>query len=95
MDSFLSLYNQVEYKIKQATLQFNECKKENKELKEENLRLQEELKRLKLQLQDNEEKYKLATITKTILNKEDKKDIKKEINDLVREIDNCIEYLGK
>ena len=34
MDSFLSLYNQVEYKIKQAILQFNECKKENKELKE-------------------------------------------------------------
>lgn len=95
MDSFLSLYNQVEYKIKQATVRYQECKKENEELKAENERLQEELKRLKLQLQDNEEKYKLVTITKTILNKEDKKDIKKEINDLVREIDNCIEYLGK
>jgi len=95
MDSFLSLYNQVEYKIKQATVQYNECKKENRELKEENERLKEELERLKMQLQDNEEKLKLVTITKTILNKEDKKDIKKEINDLVREIDNCIEYLGK
>ncbi|MBQ9434698.1 MAG: hypothetical protein IJU33_01040 [Bacteroidales bacterium] len=95
MDSFLSLYNQVEYKIKQATVRYQECKKENEELKAENERLQEELGRLKLQLQENEEKYKLVTITKTILNKEDKKDIKKEINDLVREIDNCIEYLGK
>lgn len=95
MDSFLSLYNKIEYKIKQAIVQYNDCKRENEELKKENIKLREENKQLKVQLEENEEKYKLLTITKTILNKEDKKDIKKEINDLVREIDNCIEFLGK
>lgn len=95
MDSFLSLYNDVEYKIKQAVVRLNELRAENKRLTEENELLQGENKELKAQLEENEEKYKLLTITNTILKKEDKRDLKKEINDLVREIDNCIELLGK
>ena len=95
MASFLSLYNEVEYKIKQATVRLDEYRakisllsKENEQLKRENATLREQVTELN-------EKYKLLTLTQTLLKKEDKTEIKKKINDLVREIDNCIMLLNK
>ena len=95
MDTFLSLYNEVEYKIKQAALRLNEYKSSNEELQNENRSLKIEINELKDKLSVLQEKYKLLTITKTVINKEDKKETKKKINDLVREIDICIELLNK
>ena len=95
MASFLNLYNEVEYKIKHAIIRLDEYRakisllhKENEQLKRENATLQEQVIELN-------EKYKLLTLTQTLLKKEDKTDIKKKINDLVREIDNCIMLLNK
>ncbi|MEG2070904.1 MAG: hypothetical protein RR034_05975 [Bacteroidales bacterium] len=95
MASFLNLYNEIEYKIKQASLRLNERVGENLKLKEENDRIKAENEQLRLRIGTLEEKLKLITITKTVLNKEDKKETKKKISDLVREIDNCIGLLNR
>jgi len=95
MDTFLSLYNELEFKIKQGALRLNEYKNKNEELRNENQTLKIEINELIDKLSVLQEKYKLLTITKTVLNKEDKKETKKKINDLVREIDICIELLNK
>lgn len=95
MASFLELYNDVEYKIKQAALRLNESARDIERLQEENSQLKEMLKEKESQVVELQEKYELLTITKTILKKEDKIETKKKINDLVREIDNCILLLNK
>ena len=63
-------------------------------LKEENLALKEENAKLEANLSELKEKYRLLTITKTLEDKKDKTDTKKKINEMVREIDNCIRLLN-
>ncbi|MBP1673749.1 MAG: hypothetical protein H6Q25_1564 [Bacteroidetes bacterium] len=95
MASFLSLFNEVEHKIRAAVILLNEQKSENLHLKETVLRQNEQIEKLENEVQSLEEKNKILTITKTVLYKEDKKDTIKKINELVREIDNCIELLNR
>ena len=95
MASFLSLYNEVEHKIRAAVILLSEQKSENVKLRqlveEQNNRLEE----LEKEVESLNEKNKILTITKTVLYKEDKKDTIKKINELVREIDNCIGLLNQ
>ena len=95
MASFLSIYNEVEHKIRAAVILLNEQKSENVKLKklvdEQHNRLEE----LEKEVESLNEKNKILTITKTVLYKEDKKDTIKKIDDLVREIDNCIGLLNQ
>lgn len=93
MASFQSIYNKIEYNIKEALLRWAELKKENERLRIENEKLQIQNNDLQKQLGELDEKLKLTAITNTIIYKDDKKDIKKQINDWVREIDNCIDLL--
>lgn len=95
MASFLSLYNEVEFKIKQAALRLEEYRSTVERLEKENEALIRKADELSKEVMEYKEKYTLLTITKTILKKEDKTETKKKINDLVREIDNCIMLLNK
>lgn len=95
MASFLSLYNEVEFKIKQAALRLEEYRSTVERLEKENEALIRKADELGKEVMEYKEKYTLLTITKTILKKEDKTETKKKINDLVREIDNCIMLLNK
>ena len=45
-------------------------------------------------LEETEEKLKLVELTSTIVDREDKTELKKQINDWVREIDNSIKLLN-
>ncbi len=94
MASFYQLYNDIEYKIKQAQLRLKDISKENRQLQEEKAILERENESLRTRLSDLEEKLKIMTITQTIINKEDKTDTKRRITELVREIDNCIGLLN-
>jgi len=93
MASFQSLYNEIEFKIKAAILQIEELKRENEHLRMENENLQIQNEEMKKAMDELDEKMKLTAITNTIIYKEDKKEIKKQINDWVREINNCIDLL--
>lgn len=95
MASFLSLYNEVEHKIRAAVILLNEQKSENVKLKKLVDEQHNRLEKLEKEVESLNEKNKILTITKTVLYKEDKKDTIKKINDLVREIDNCIGLLNQ
>ena len=94
MASFYSLYNDIEYKIKQAQLRLIDISRENKQLQEEKQLVKNENERLQARVRELEEKIKLMTITQTIIQKEDKTETKRKITELVREIDNCIGLLN-
>ncbi len=94
MASFYTLYNDIEYKIKQAQLRLIDISRENKQLQEEKQLIKNENERLQARVRDLEEKIKLMTITQTIIQKEDKTETKRKITELVREIDNCIGLLN-
>ena len=93
MATFGSLYNKIEYNIKTALLRLTELQKENARLREEKEGLMRKNEELQRQVVDMEDKMKLLIITKTVFDKQDKKETKKQINDWVREIDNCITLL--
>ncbi|MCQ2272160.1 MAG: hypothetical protein MJZ72_05155 [Bacteroidales bacterium] len=94
MASFLSIYNDIEYKIKKAKIRLIEVRKENQQLKERNEKLSSENEDLKKKVDELQENIKLMTITQTIIKKEDKTETKRKITELVREIDNCIKLLN-
>ena len=94
MSSFESLYHEVEMNVREAVYRFKKLNSQNDELRRENERLREELSDLRKKLEDKEEKLKLVELTGTILEREDKTDLKKQINDWVREIDNSIKLLS-
>lgn len=94
MASFESLYNDIEYKVKAATIRIAELNDENQKLRDRNTALEIERKHLEKQLEEAEEKIKLLVITKTVLEKKDNTDTKQQINDWVREIDYCIKLLS-
>lgn len=93
MASFESLYNKIEYNVKAALLKVADLQRENAELREENARLEEQRKNLLKQTEELTERLKLVVITKTVFDKKDKQETKKQINDWVREIDKCINLL--
>lgn len=70
-----------------------ELQRENAELKDRNAELEKEEAMLRRQLDELTERLKLIVITKTVFNKKDKQETKKQINDWVREIDKCINLL--
>ncbi|MCQ2275790.1 MAG: hypothetical protein MJZ87_02400 [Bacteroidales bacterium] len=93
MAKFDILYNKIEYNVKAALLRMAELRKENDRLKNEKAALEKETEELRKKVEDAENKLKLLVVTKTVLYKEDTKQTKKQINDWVREIDNCIALL--
>ena len=93
MASFESLYNKIEYNVKAALLKTAELQRENAELRERNAELEEQGKMMQKQIDELTERLKLIVVTKTVFNKKDKQETKKQINDWVREIDKCINLL--
>ena len=94
MSSFESLYHEVEMNVREAVYRFSKLKSQNEELRNENEKLRLELSDLRGRLEEIEEKKKLVELTGTILDREDKTELKKQINDWVREIDNSIKLLS-
>lgn len=93
MASFESLYNKIEYNVKAALLKLSDLQKDNEKLNRENEALKEKEKELQVQIDELTERLKLIVVTKTVFNKKDKQETKKQINDWVREIDKCISLL--
>lgn len=63
-------------------------------LKEENKSLQTKLAETEKEMTEWKNKQQILGVTQSILKKEDKAELKKEINRLVREIDYCIGYIN-
>ena len=80
--------------VREAVYRFSKLKSQNEELRNENEKLRLELSDLRGRLEQTEEKLKLVELTGTIIDREDKTELKKQINDWVREIDNSIKLLN-
>ena len=95
MASFITLYNEIECKIKNAAVFIEEKKIENNKLKKIINEQNNKIEQIEKELESLKEKNKIVTITNTVLFKKDKQETIKKINDLVREIDNTIGLLNR
>lgn len=94
MSSFESLYHETEMNVRKAVYRFSELKSKYEAVLRENESLRAELNNMETKLTETEEKLKLVELTSTIIDKESKTELKKQINDWVREIDNSIKLLN-
>ncbi|MBP5496408.1 MAG: hypothetical protein J6X98_04475 [Bacteroidales bacterium] len=94
MASFEKLYHETEMNVREAVHRFSELKSRYEHLNRENEELRAEVSDLRERLAETEEKLKLVELTSTIIDKGDKTELKKQINDWVREIDNSIKLLS-
>ena len=94
MSSFETLYRETELNVREAIRRFSELKSKYESAQRENETLRNEVALLRGRLEDTEEKLKLVELTNTIIDKESKTELKKQINDWVREIDNSIKLLN-
>jgi len=94
MSSFESLYHETEVNVREAVRRFSELRTKYEAVKSENEKLRSELSDMKERLAETEEKLKLVELTSTIIDREDKTELKRQINDWVREIDNSISLLN-
>ena len=81
--------------VREAVYRFSKLKSRNEELSRENENLRAKLSDLRNKLEETEEKLKLVELTSTIIDREDKTELKKQINDWVREIDSSIKLLSE
>ena len=95
MSSFESLYHETEINVREAIRRFSELKSKYESTRRENEKLRGEVAMLRGQLDETEEKLKLVELTSTIIDREDKTRLKRQINDWVREIDNSIKLLSE
>ncbi len=95
MSSFESLYRETEMNVREAVRRFSELKSKYELAQRENEKLRSEVTMLRGRLDETEEKLKLVELTSTIIDREDKTRLKRQINDWVREIDNSIKLLSE
>ena len=95
MSSFESLYHETETNVREAVRRFSELKSKYESARRENEKLRSELTMLRGQLEETEEKLKLVELTSTIIDREDKTELKRQINEWVRVIDNSIKLLSE
>lgn len=81
--------------VREAVRRFSELKSKYESARRENESLRNEVANLRGQLEETEEKLKLVELTSTIIDREDKTELKRQINNWVREIDNSIKLLSE
>ena len=94
MTSFLTIYNDIEQKLAKATLQLAELQDVIKRLKAENEELRRQAAAEGAKEERKSENINTQSYTTNTKNNETIYKIKEEINEIVREIDNCIGILN-
>ncbi len=95
MDSPSTLISGIEYKIRKLIGQVSELQKDNKVLKDEIIKLKEQITNLELLVNEQKERIKILKLAKSLSKEESKTEVKLKINELLREIDNCVRLLNK
>lgn len=95
MGEILVLATNIEFKTKKLVEQCEKNKEEKNQLIEKNEELKQKTESQRKEIQALKEKNKLLQIAKSIKSTEGKTEIKLKINEMVREIDNCIALLNK
>lgn len=96
MDQYNEKLNQIQKKAQQLATAHVELKQKHSGLKQENAELLKLLKEQGLQLEDMESKLKVIKVAKQLgaSPDDDKNDLKKKINEYIKEIDKCVALLN-
>lgn len=86
---------QIYKKLQHLLQQYHQLQKENKQLKEKLSHSEEQKNKLVTQLTATQQKLDAIQITNGQLEKAEKKDIEKRINQYIKDIDKCIDVLTK
>ncbi len=95
MDDMTILLSGIDNKVRMLVNQLEKALKDKNQLLEENEKLKQEVKSRENDIKEFEKQNKLLKIAKSIESLEGKKEVKQKINELVREIDNCIALLNR
>ena len=93
MQNAESLLRNIELKITKIALDYQQEKDKNKEILTEKQRLLDIISEQKIKIEQLENKNKLLKIKNIVEDSTGSKEMKLKINELVREIDRCIELL--
>lgn len=90
-----SSLNQLEKNIQSLLGIYQKSKSELEDIKEENTSLKAEITELKTRLSNFQNQDKIAKIvSNTTVEKEESTELKHKLNEYIKEIDRCIEYLS-
>lgn len=95
MEEASILISGIEYKIKILAENNKALLEENAELKEQNSELNNLVQKQQNELNSLEEKAAILKVSKTFGSDTDRQSAKIKINELVREIDQCLNLLNK
>lgn len=95
MEDASILISGIEYKIKVLAENNNSLFEENAKLKQQNSELNDRVQRQQNELSSLEEKAAILKVSKTFGSDTDRQSAKIKINELVREIDECLNLLNK
>ncbi len=96
MDQYNNKLNQIQKKAQQLASAHVEIKEKYTSLKRENAELLKLLKEQGLELEEMESKLKVLKVAKQLAASpdDDKSDLKKKINEYIKEIDKCVALLN-
>jgi len=95
MESAATLIAGIDYKVRKLISQVAKLEEENKVL---NLKIEElntTITGLEQHIEDQQNRIKILKLAKSLNKEESKTEVKLKINELLREIDNCVRLLNK
>ncbi len=95
MQELVNVVDRIESKVLEMRNELENCKNENAQLTQQNQSLSSQLEEHKKRLNDLQEQNKVVKIAKAVTDDEDdRKEQRKRLNELVREVDKCIALLN-
>jgi predicted RNase H-like nuclease (RuvC/YqgF family) len=95
MESPGTLISGIEYKVRKLIGLVARLQNENRELKERIEEYKNKSINLELRIDQQQEKIRILKLAKSLSKEESKTEVKLKINELLREIDNCVRLLNK
>ena len=95
MKSASTLITGIEYKVRKLIEQIEILENENSQLNTKIEQLKTNIKSLELSLDEQQQRIKVLKLAKSLNKEESKTEVKLKINELLREIDNCVRLLNK
>jgi chromosome segregation ATPase len=95
MESAGTIISGIDYKVRKLISQIELLENENKELKNRINELKANIRNLEAHISDQQDKIKILKLAKSLSKEESKTEVKLKINELLREIDNCVRLLNK
>jgi chromosome segregation ATPase len=95
MESAGTLIAGIDYKIRKLISRVEALENENRQLIDKIEALNTNIKSLELDMEGQKDRIKVLKLAKSLDKEESRTEVKLKINELLREIDNCVRLLNK